>query len=91
MEVPPEETFLPPPGAGNALRPRGPCGIVRAEVTMSRRRNERPGEEAPERRGAPREDDGRKQPYYEGYFGTEEEEGVERERQAPDPEEPDPA
>ncbi len=33
-----------------------------------------------------------KEPYDEGYFGTEEEEGVEREREAPDPrdaEEPD--
>jgi hypothetical protein len=28
----------------------------------------------------------KKEPYYEGYFGTDEEEGVERERQAPDAE-----
>lgn len=44
-----------------------------------------PGERSGERKDeAPRTDLPReREPYYEGYFGTEEEEGVEREREAP--------
>jgi len=43
-----------------------------------------PGERGDERRGeAPRTDlPAEREPYYEGYFGTDEEEGVERERDA---------
>lgn len=43
-----------------------------------------PGKRGDERRGeAPRTDlPAEREPYYEGYFGTDEEEGVEREREA---------
>jgi hypothetical protein len=45
-----------------------------------------PGERGDERSGdAPRTDlPVEREPYYEGYFGTDEEEGVEREREAGD-------
>jgi hypothetical protein len=49
----------------------------------TKRRDDRSGE-------APRTDlTPEREPYYEGYFGTEEEEGVERERDAGEPREPD--
>lgn len=49
------------------------------------RSGERKGERKDERKDeAPRTDlPVEREPYYEGYFGTEEEEGVEREREAP--------
>jgi hypothetical protein len=52
---------------------------------MPRKREDEPKREAPRTDLPPR-----REPYYDGYFGTEEEEGVERERdegeRKPDPE-----
>lgn len=51
---------------------------------MPRKPDEKRGEQAPRTDLTPE-----REPYYEGYFGTEEEEGVERERDAGEPREAD--